>query len=50
MSIPKLWRRYAITINCFTEIFFMLASIVTPISVGRGEAIRNPAKTGKICL
>ena len=50
INIPIVCRIHAITKNFFKEIFLCLAIIATPISVGKGEAIRNPANAGKICL
>ena len=45
--MPKVFDAYDIRVNRLVEIDLMLASSVTPISSGKGEAIINPAMTGK---
>ena len=45
-SIPVEWRRKAIAANFLKEIFIE-ASIAILISVGKGEAIMNPAKDAR---
>ena len=44
MKIAPVCKEYAIMENFLVDMLFTEAINVTPISVGRGEAIRNPAK------
>ncbi len=46
--MPNVCKIKAIIINFFGEIFFDIESIETPISVGKGEAIKSAANTFKI--
>lgn len=49
INIPAEWKKYAMIINFVIDIFLITASIVIPISVGSGDAIKNPANTGNMC-
>ncbi len=44
MKIAPVCKEYAIMENFLVDMFFIEAINVTPISVGRGEAMRKPAK------
>jgi len=44
MKIALVCKKYATTENLLADMLFSEAINATPISVGRGEAIRNPDK------
>lgn len=50
MVIPIVCNIYAMIMNVFIESFFLLASMVIPISVGNGVMISIPATIGIIYL